>query len=141
MLWKAGPMLRTHRDGKRPGGCWGWGLGSIEQKGSRHALHPWSQGLGDLTWEPSRFPGPSGWGKRPPLLSCSSRRVPPLPLLFSPRSPSYAPRTNVPMGRGRLWRAGDWPGSSAVSPGLSGWGNYPLPLSSSSPRARPTCLS
>ena len=28
-----------------------------EQKGPRHAPHPWSQRAGDLTWEPSRLPG------------------------------------------------------------------------------------
>ena len=50
-------MFRTHRAGKGPGGCGGWGLGSMEQKGPRHASHPWSQRAGDPTWELSRFPG------------------------------------------------------------------------------------
>ena len=59
-----------------------------EQKGPRHAPHPWSQRAGDLTWEPSRLLGSSGQGKRPPLLSCSSGMVEPLrpPLLISPAS-------------------------------------------------------
>ena len=47
---------------------------------------------------PAGFLGSSGQGKRPCLLSCSSH----LPLLFSPRPPSYAPGTNAAAGRGVL---------------------------------------
>ena len=37
-----------------------------------------------LAWELSRLPGPSGPGDRPPLLSCSSWRVPPACLSLPP---------------------------------------------------------
>ena len=42
----------------------------MEQKGPRHAPHPWSQSMGDLTWEPSRLPGLKWAGQMPssPLL-------------------------------------------------------------------------
>ena len=44
------------------------------------------EGLGPA-WQLSRLPGLSGWGKRPPLLSCSFRRAPPTCLSSSPQSP------------------------------------------------------
>ena len=67
---------------KRPWGCAGWGLGSMEQKGPRHAPHPWSQRRGDLSWEPSRLPGLEWVGQMPPLLPegpCCLPGLPPMP--------------------------------------------------------------
>ena len=55
--WWAGPMLRTHRAGKGPGGRGGMWLRLKEQKGPRRAPNSWFQRAGDLTWEPSRLPG------------------------------------------------------------------------------------
>ena len=88
-------MLRTYRAGKGPWGCGGWGLGSTEQLPT-----PGLRGQGTSPGSPAGFLGSSGWGKRPPFLSCSSSPEGPshLPLLFSPRPPSYAPRTNVAGG-------------------------------------------
>ena len=129
-------MLRTHRAGKGPGG-WGGGLRLREQKGPRCAPHPWSQMAGALTWEPSKLSGPEWAGQLPsaPLLLLLEGPSP-LPLLNSPQPPSYAPRTNV-AGKWRgLWRAGDWPGSSAGSQGPSGWGKCP-PLLPEGPSCLP----
>ena len=71
-----------------------------EQKGPRHAPHPWSQRVGDLTWEASTLPGLEWVGQSPstplPLLPEDPSH---LPRLNSPRPPSYAPRTNVAGGR------------------------------------------
>ena len=72
---------------KRLWGLWGVGLRLKEQKGPRHAPHPWSQRAGDLTWELSRLPGPEWAGQMPSaplalLLQGPSR----LPLLISPAS-------------------------------------------------------
>ena len=93
-------MLRTHRAGKGPGGCGGWGLGSRNRRGPVVPPHPWSQRAEDLTWEPSWLPMPHWAGQMPaaPLLlpEGTSR----LPLLFSPRPPSFAPRTNAAGGGG-----------------------------------------
>ena len=136
-------MLRTHRAGKCPGGCGGWGLGSVEQKGPRRALHSWSQRAGDLTWEPSRLPGLECAGQPPasPLLLWSWR-APPTYLSCSPLS-------LLPMPPGPMWPRGvggpgEWgtsPGSSADSWGPSGRGSRPVLLSCSSCRAPPACFS
>ena len=72
---------------KRPWGLWAVELRLKEQKGPRHAPHPWSQRTGDPTWSPAGFLGSSGWGKRPSLFSCSSARASSrLLLLISPAS-------------------------------------------------------
>ena len=107
---------------KALGAVGNWGLGSRNRRGTGVPPHTWSQRVGDLTWEPSRLPGLE-WVRQtvssPLLLLLSWRALPVLegpsrlPLLFSPRPSSYAPRTHVAW-RG-LWRAGDWPGSSAGS--------------------------
>ena len=76
---------------------------------------------------------PSGWGKCSPLPH-SSWMAPPSCLSCSPLSLlPMPPRTHVTW-RG-LWRAGDWPGSSAGSPRPSGQGNFPC--SSPSPPRGP----
>ena len=122
-------MIRTHRAGKGPDRCGGWGLGSREQKGPRHTSRLWFQRVGDPPWELSRHPGPHWAGQTPSLLSCSSSAGGPLPppLLFSPVS---LPRTMRPgVGFGGL---GNQPGSLAVSVGPSGWCTRSLLLSCSS---------
>ena len=77
-------MLRTHRPGKGPGGCGGWGLGSKNGRGPGAPPTPGLRGGGNLTLEPSIFPVLEWSGQMPsaPLLllldgsSC-------LPLLIS----------------------------------------------------------
>ena len=92
-------MLRTHRAGKGPGRLLGVGLRLKEQKGSRRAPPPLVAEGRDLTWEPSRLPGLQWVGQTPsaPLFPEGPSH---LPLLFSPRPPSYAPRTSVARGMG-----------------------------------------
>ena len=81
--------------GKRSWGGWEWGLGSKQQKGPRHASG--LRGWGTLPESPAGFLGPSGWDKRPLLLSHSSGPGGPLlpasPIL--PQPPSYVPSTNT----------------------------------------------
>ena len=88
---------------KRPWGLWGVGLRLKEQKGPRHDPHPWYQRAADLTWEPSKLLGLSGWSKCSLLLSCSSS-------LGSGRAPQPA--------------SPDLPGLPPVAPGpmRAGWG-------------------
>ena len=85
------------------------------------------QRAGDLTWEPSRLPGLE-WAGANTLLSCfSGPRGPLLPA--SPDLPGLPPTPPMTQMAWRgLWRAGDWPASSAGSLGPSGWGNCPLLL-------------
>ena len=104
--------------------------------GPRRAPHPWSQRVGDSPGSPAGFLGLSGWGIHPLFLSSSSH----LPLLISPASPSMSPRTHVAW-RG-IWRAGDWPGSSAASPARVGqvMPSTPLPLFPESPSCLPLLI-
>ena len=88
-------MLRTHRAGKGPGGCGGWGLGSRNRRGPGVPPTPGLRGQGT---SPGSSAGPTG-------------------ILL------YAPRTHVAW-RGR-WRGGYQPGGSADSLGPSGRGNHP----------------
>ena len=138
-------MLRIHRAGKGPGDCGGWGLGSTEQKGSRRALHPWSQRAGDLTWEPSRLPGLEWAGQTPssPLLlfQCLQEGSSCLPLLFFPQPPSHAPRTHAAW-RG-LWRAGlAWEPSRLPRPEWARRSpSAPLPLLPEGPSCLPLLIS
>ena len=99
-----------------------------EQKGPRRAPHPWSQRVGDLTWEPSRLPGLE-WVRQflsapLPLLPEGLSR---LPLLNSPQPPSYAPRPGGRValeGRGPGWELSRLPGPEWVGQMPS----IPLPL-------------
>ena len=113
-----GTILRTHKAGKGPGGCGAWGLGSRNRRGPGVPF-PWSQRAGDLTCEPSRLPGLSGRGKRPPLLSSSALPLGgPLPPASPdlPSLPLMPRKTNVAKAGGEgAWRAGIRPGSSAGS--------------------------
>ena len=118
-------MLRTQRAGKGPGGCEGWSLGSRNRRGTDVPPTPGLRGHGTSPGSPAGFLGLSGWGKRPPLLSCSSGlgsgRAPPACLSLSPWPPSYAPRTHVAWrGEEGPWRVGDQPRSSAGSPARVG---------------------
>ena len=113
-------MLRTHRAGKGPGGCGGWGLGSRNRRGPGVPPTPGLRGKGTSPGSPAGFLGSSGWGRRPPLLSCSSGLGGPLPSASPdlPDFPPMPPRTHAAW-RG-LWRAGDQLGSSAGSPARVG---------------------
>ena len=78
------------------------------------------------------------------LLLLQSRRAPPACLSWSPRPPSYAPRTNVAGGVGGVGMAVEGRGTAwelSRLPGPSGWGNCPPSLFQSSRRAPPACLS
>ena len=96
-------MLSTHRAGKGPGGCRGWGSGSRNRRGPDVPPAPGLIGRGTPPGSPAAFLGLSGWGKHP----CSF----PAPLVLeshlSPASavlswpPSYVPRIN-PARRGPL---------------------------------------
>ena len=98
-------MLRTHRAGKGPGGCGGWGLGSKNRRDPGMPPSPGLRGQGTSPGSPAGFLGSSGWGKRPPLLSCSSSLGGPL-LPASPDLPGLLPMPPGPMrlgqGGGRL---------------------------------------
>ena len=61
-------MLSTHRAGKGPGGCGGWGLGSRNRRGPGVPPTPGLRGRGTSPGSPAGFLGSSGQGKRPPLL-------------------------------------------------------------------------
>ena len=141
-VWAVGGANAQDPQGwKMPWGMWGVGLRLKEQTGPRCAFHPWSQGAGDLTWEPSKLPGLQWVGQMPsfPLLLLWSGRAPPLCLCWSPRPPSYAPKDLCGLegsleGRGLVWEL-------SRLPCLSGWGNHPLLLSCSSWTAPPACHS
>ena len=106
-------MLRTHRAGKGPVGCWGWGLGSRNRRVPSLPPTPGLRGQGTSPGRPAGFLGSGGWGKRSPLLSCSSSLGGPLP----PASPDFPGLPPMPPGTHVawrcVWRAGDQPGSSA----------------------------
>ena len=105
-----GPLLRTHRAGKGPGGCGGWGLGSRNRRGPGVPPTPGLSGQGTSPGSPAGFLGSSGWGKHPPLLSCSSSlgsgRAPPTCLSCSPLSllpvPPWTHTTGSLWGSSRL---------------------------------------
>ena len=104
-LW-AGPMFRTHRAGKGPGGR-GSGLGSTKQKGPRRASRlPRVGGANALLTSPA-----------PQVLEGPSH----LPLLFSPTLPPTPPGPTQP-GAG-LWGHRTWPESWAGFLGQLGRGN------------------
>ena len=87
------------------------------------------KGQGTSPGSPAGFLGSSGWGKHPPLLSCSSGlgsgRAPPACLSWPPGPPFYAPGTNA-AGGWEPWRGGGWPGNLADSLCPIGQGNRPL---------------
>ena len=103
-------MLRNHR----PWGLCRVGLRLKEQKGPKHAPHPWSQRARDLTWEPIRLPGLEWVGQMPssPLLLLLEGPCH-LPLLISPAS-LLCPQDPL----GLDWALEGWYqlGSSAGSP-------------------------
>ena len=106
-------MLRTHRAGKCPGGCGGWGLGSRNRRGPGVPPIPGLRGQGTSSGSTAGFLGSSEWGKRPSLLSCSSYLGGPLPPA-SPDLPNLPPMLARTYAAWRgLWRAGGQPGSLA----------------------------
>ena len=120
-------MLRTHRAGKGPGRCGGWGLGSTEQKGPRVPPACGLRGRGTPPGNAAGFLG-SSWGQGPNALhssSCSSGLGGPLPLdllvLSYALLPPMPPRPTWP--RGDLWGHRTQPKSQAHSPGWLGRGN------------------
>ena len=90
---------------------WGVGLRLKEQKGSRRVPHPWSQRVGDLSWEPNRLPGFEWVGRLP----FGSGKAPPACLSLSPWPPSCAPKDPHSLegaleGRGPAWELSRLPG-------------------------------
>ena len=73
-------MLRTHRAGKGPGGCEGWGLGSTEQKGPQdpHSLEGASEGIG---------PGPRA--QQTSRADWAGETLGALPPILAPEGPSW----------------------------------------------------
>ena len=65
-------MLRTHIAGKGHGSCGEWVLGSRNRRGPGVPPSPGLRERGTSPGRPASFLGLSGWGKCPPLLSCSS---------------------------------------------------------------------
>ena len=95
-------MLRTHRAGKGPGGCGGWGLGSRSRRGPGLPPIPGLIGQGTSPGSPAGFLVSGGWGSHPPLLSCPY--IPGGPLLpTSPDVPSLPP---MPPGTHVAWGGG-----------------------------------
>ena len=134
-------MLRTHRAGKALGVAGVW-LKFKEQKGPRCAPHPWSQRVGDITWEPSRLPlGEGALDGREPAWELS--RIPRLewvgqspsaPLPLFPEGPSHLPRLISPASGARILSGFHF--SSPLSPPTSyrfTWGFLPSPWMSGSP--------
>ena len=127
-LGVVGPMLRTHRAGKGPRGCGGWGLGSRNRRGPGVPPHPWSHRAEDLTWERSRLSGLE-WAEQSPsslLLLLQSGRGPPTCLSWSPWPPSCAPKDPCALkgaleGRELAWELSrlprpEWVGQSPSTP-------------------------
>ena len=135
-------MLRTHRAGKGPGGCGGWGLGSRNRRGPGVPPTPGLRGQGTSPGNSAGFLGSSGRGKHPPLLSCSScwGLGAPLPPT-SPDHPSLLLCPQDPRGLDGVleWGEAAWELSRLPCP--SGPVDRPLLLSRSSWRVLPACLS
>ena len=93
-------MLRTHRAGKGSGGCGGRGLGSRNRRGPGVPPTPGLRGQRTSPGSPAGFLGSSGWGKCPPLLSCSSGLGGPLP----PASPDLPCLPPMPPRTHAAWR-------------------------------------
>ena len=136
-------MLRTHRAGKGPGGCGGWGLGSRNRRGPGVSPHPSSQRAGDLTWEPSRLPGLEWAGhscSSSPLLLLQSWRAPPTCLscppvgvLPMPPGPMWPGVRGALEGRGPAWELSRLPGPQWAGQTPSA----PLPLLLEGPSCLP----
>ena len=130
---------------KRPWGLWGVGLRLKEQKGPRHASHPWSQRAGTSPGSPAGFLGSSGWGRYPPLLSWSSGLGGPL----LPASPDLLGLTPMPPGPVKLGEGGGL-GGQGTSLGVQQapqpeWArrlpSTPLPLFPECPSRLPLLIS
>ena len=130
-VWVVGGAYAQDPQGwKRPWGLWTVGLRLKEQKGPRHAPHPWSQRAGDLTWEPSRLPGFEWVGQTSSsplwlLWSGVWEGLSHLPLLISPASllcpQDQCGRGEALEGRGLAWElirlpVSEWVGQSPSAP-------------------------
>ena len=125
-VWAVGRANAQDPQGwKRPWGLWGVGLRLKEQKGPSCAPDPGLRGQGTSPGSPAGFLGLSGWGKLPPLLSCSLGPRGPLPPASPdlPWPPSYAPGTNVAGGRGDLGGQGTGLGAQQVPQARVGGAN------------------
>ena len=87
---------------KRSWGLWGWGLGSRNRRGPGVTPTPGLRGQGTSLGSPAGFLGSSGWGKRPPLLSCSSG----LGGLLPPASPDLLASLLGPQDQCSRWGKG-----------------------------------
>ena len=91
-VWAVGGAYAQDPQGwKRPCGIGGWGLGSRNRRGPGMSPTPRLRGQGTSPGSPGGFLDSNGWGKHPPLLSCSSGlgsgrapQVPPICLSCSP---------------------------------------------------------
>ena len=106
-------MLRTHRTGKGPGGCGGWGLGSRKRRGPGVPSPLVSEGRGP---HPGAQQAPRVWVGG--AFALHSSAVPPREPLppASPVLPGHPPMPPGPTQPG--WGSGGWYqlGSSAGSP-------------------------
>ena len=95
-LWSAGPKQGWGLGGGRGlclgptglekalGAVGGWGSGSRNRRGPGVPPTPGLRSQGTSCGSSAVSPGPSGWGKHPPLLSRLSQRAPPACLSWSP---------------------------------------------------------
>ena len=91
---------------------------------------PGLRGWGTSPDSPAGFLGSSGWGKCPPLLSCSSGPRGPFPPA-SPVLPSASflcPQDQCGWGEGGSWRAGDGLGTQQAPWAQVGGGQTPSSL-------------
>ena len=130
-------MLRTHRSGKGPGGCGGWGLGSRNRRGPGVTPTPGLRGQGTSPGSPAGILGSSGRGNA--LLSSPAPPAGPLrlPLVISPASgapsclASTSPPPSVPLRpTGSLWASSRLLGRQSSPPAagsLPSCGSTPTP--------------
>ena len=135
-------MLRTHRVGKGPGGCGGWGSGSRKRWDPGMPPTPGLRGQGTSPGRPAGFLDSSGWDKCPPLFSCSSGLGGPLsPASHNlPGLPPMPPRTHAEgtlEGRVLAWELSRLPMPEWVGQLPS----TPLPLLPECPSRLPLLIS
>ena len=124
-------MLKTHRAGKGPGGCRGWGLGSRNRRAPGVSPTPGLRGQGTSSGSPAGFLGMNGWGKHPPLLLLLSGRA-------LPTCPSCSP---WPQGRPSCLASTSLPPAVPLHPTGSLWGSSRLLGCQSPPLVSGRCPS
>ena len=135
-------MLRTHKAGKDPWGCVGWGLVSRNRRGP--AMHPRLVSEGRGPHLGAQQPSWARVGRANSLLSSTAALVWGLGGSLPPASLDLPSLPPMPLGTtwfggGLEGRGSAWELSRFPSP--SGPGDRPPPLSHSSGRVPPTCLS